>query len=251
MRPEADAFSREAAGADGDGGLVGVVARALNVGERMEEREDALLLILLKTEIPQSAREYRAGEKERREMFEGDARDERHAEPHGGDDDGAAEVGLEENEKGDEERVAAGDQNVPDVRDFHVPARKVFRQDDDERELCQVGGLYREKTEVKTALRAFYDRAEDKDRCQEHDHNAVDADHDRRAAQERVFGDARDEEDDDRYRYPDDLFVEKYVLVAREGMHGDEAEERDGERRGKQEPVDMSEGADTKIRGLF
>src|SRR6056297_1420099 len=56
LRAVADALSPDLTRADRDGRLVGIVPRALDVRERIEKGHDARLLVLLKGELPETAK---------------------------------------------------------------------------------------------------------------------------------------------------------------------------------------------------
>ncbi|OGG66838.1 hypothetical protein A3C21_01665 [Candidatus Kaiserbacteria bacterium RIFCSPHIGHO2_02_FULL_59_21] len=218
LRPVSDPLPCKLAASDGDGRLVRVVSCSLNVGEGMQERQNARFLIVLQAPVPRNARKDHGADEERGEMLPRDAREKDHAEPDRGDDDRGSEIGLEKHESKKSEGVCARDENVADVGYLDVPPGEIFREQDNEDDLRGVRRLHEERAEVEALLRAFHDRPECEYESEEKDGGAVESDHERRAPQELVFGEARGEKNADCGADPDDLPLKKGVF-RREGTH--------------------------------
>ena len=93
--PVAEPLAGEPAGADGDAGLDGLIARAARVLLRIHEGHDARALVVLERELPRRlGAASTAGQREHAEQPEAQPGEERDADEHRQQRHRGAEVGL-------------------------------------------------------------------------------------------------------------------------------------------------------------
>lgn len=141
MRSVPHSLSEKLARAGRDNGLVGVIARALDVRSGIEEGDDAGALVLMEPEEPEPRSADGTQEKDRRQVLLRDARGEHHAKPYGAKNRCRSEVWLNEHETDDNARIESREDDVPHVSYFDMPPREIFREERYEGELGEVCGL--------------------------------------------------------------------------------------------------------------
>src|SRR5262249_25545165 len=156
-------------------------------------------------------------------------------EPDRGKDDRGAEVRLEKNRKDDEPRIDAGEDEVPHVAYLLMAAREVFREERDQGELREVRGLEGDGAEGKPCFRAEDGVREHEERRKEREREQVGRDDDGRPPYGVHIGNGAGEEDEDADADEEEL-ARSERFAARERMHGENAEEREGERYRKEGP---------------
>ncbi len=73
----------------------------------------------------------------------GNSRQEDHSKPDQEDDQSRSEIGLKQDQQKSDKNIETRDKNMPNIGDFNMPLGKIFGQQDDDRQLYQIGGLER------------------------------------------------------------------------------------------------------------
>src|SRR4051794_31673986 len=156
LDPLPQAASEPAPGAEADQRLARLVAGALDVLERVQEREEPRALVGVRPEHrhpPEPADQRRAAE--RRHRHAGDGED---AEDHEDERDGGSEVGLGDDEEREEPRHEADRLGQLLQRARRLGAGEVRGEPDRDRNLGELGGLEGERAEGEPAARAVHGR---------------------------------------------------------------------------------------------
>ena len=131
----------EAAGPDRDPRLDLLVAGAERIARRVDERQDAALLVVLQGDVPHHRRgDDRHGEQDAGHL-EPHARDKRHRQQHGHQRGGGPQIRLPRDEHQRERRERAADGQVAGVRGPAPAVAEQLGEDEGEADLHELGRL--------------------------------------------------------------------------------------------------------------
>jgi hypothetical protein len=153
LRAVAYPLATQLARAHRHGRLVGVVARAVDVGQADAQRSGCAAFDSHESQTATARKGHRACSNDRKEVLAREARDHHHAKPNERDDDSRAKVGLERHEHKHKPRIA------PEIKMcrccyLDMSARKIFGQGDNERELYKLDRLKGKGPNIKPRLSA-------------------------------------------------------------------------------------------------
>ncbi len=154
LRPLAEAFAGEPAGADGHARLDGLVAGAFGVLLRIHEAQDPGALVILEGELPGDGRGEQRGEGEHAEEPQAQAGEERRADEHRQQGDRRAEVRLLGDEEERDSGEDAAENEVAGVRRAPPVLAEVHRQQQRDADPGELGGLQVKRPDRDPALAA-------------------------------------------------------------------------------------------------